>query len=141
MEKGHHTHALHGTRLVLQGLGLLCLLLELHLKVLAALQGALQLVAALGALQTQHHLLRGLGLLVEDGLGLTTKTLLLAVVTTLTCESKCNVKQKVICITTPDRFVPGNCCCACAKSSVCTAPGTNELLSSVDEKNCFCHKP
>ena len=93
VEKGHHTHALHGTRLVLQGLGLLCLLLELHLKVLAALQGALQLVAALGALQTQHHLLRGLGLLVEDGLGLTTKTLLLAVVTTLTCESKtCETK-------------------------------------------------
>ena len=83
------------SRLVLQRLGLLRLLLELHLKVLAALQSALQLVAALGALQTQHHLLRGLCLLVEDGLGLTTKTLLLAVVTTLTCESKtCETKDR-----------------------------------------------
>ena len=50
---------------------------------LAALQGALQLVAALGALQTQHHLLRGLCLLVEHGLGLTTETLLLGVVSSL----------------------------------------------------------
>ena len=69
----------------MQRLRHLRLLLGLQLKVLAALQSALQLVAALGALQTQHHLLRGLCLLVEDGLGLTTETLLLAVVTTLTC--------------------------------------------------------
>ena len=72
------------TRLVLQRLGLLRLLLELHLKVLATLQGALKLVTASGALQTKNHLLSGLCLLVEHGLSLTTETLLLAVVTTLT---------------------------------------------------------
>jgi len=64
-------------------LGLLALLLELHLKVLAALESALELVATDSALITENHLLGGLCLLVEDGLGLTTETLLLAVVTTL----------------------------------------------------------
>ena len=39
---------------------------------------------ALHALQPEHNLLRGLRLLVEDGLGLTTITALLAVITTLT---------------------------------------------------------
>lgn len=41
-------------------------------------------VFAHGALETEHHLLGGLGLLLEDGLGLTTVTLLLPDVTTLT---------------------------------------------------------
>lgn len=41
-------------------------------------------VFADSALETQHDLLGRLGLLLEDGLGLTTVTLLLADVTTLT---------------------------------------------------------
>jgi len=52
--------------------------------VLAALQRKLALGLALDALKTQHNLLGGLGLLVEDRLGLTTVTALLAVVTALT---------------------------------------------------------
>lgn len=51
---------------------------------LASLQRQLLLGLALSALQSQHNLLGGLGLLVEDGLGLTTVTALLPVVTTLT---------------------------------------------------------
>ena len=51
---------------------------------LAALQCQLALGLALDAFQTQHNLLGGLGLLVEDRLGLTTVTGLLAVVTALT---------------------------------------------------------
>lgn len=55
-----------------------------QLEVLAALQGELLLGLAGSALQAQDDLLGGLGLLVEDGLGLTTVTTLLPVVTTLT---------------------------------------------------------
>lgn len=55
-----------------------------QLEVLAALQGELLLALAGSALQAQDDLLGGLGLLVEDGLGLTTVTALLPVVTTLT---------------------------------------------------------
>lgn len=51
---------------------------------LASLQGQLQLGLALDALQPQDDLLGGLGLLVEDGLGLTTITALLPVITSLT---------------------------------------------------------
>lgn len=51
---------------------------------LAALQRQLLLGLAGSALETQDDLLGGLGLLVEDGLGLTTITALLSVVTTLT---------------------------------------------------------
>jgi len=54
------------------------------LKVLASLQRQLALGLALDALQPQDDLLGRLGLLVEDGLGLTTITRLLPVVTTLT---------------------------------------------------------
>lgn len=54
------------------------------LEVLAALQGELLLGLASSALKTENDLLGGLGLLVEDGLGLTTITALLPVVTTLT---------------------------------------------------------
>ena len=54
------------------------------LEVLAALQRQLLLGLAGSALETQDDLLGGLGLLVEDGLGLTTVTALLAVVTALT---------------------------------------------------------
>lgn len=51
---------------------------------LAALQRQLALGLALDAFQAQDNLLCGLGLLVENGLGLTTVTALLAVVTALT---------------------------------------------------------
>lgn len=54
------------------------------LKVLATLQSQLLLGLARSALKTQDNLLGGLGLLVENGLGLTTVTTLLPVVTTLT---------------------------------------------------------
>lgn len=54
------------------------------LEVLAALQRKLLLGLASSALKTENDLLGGLGLLVEDGLGLTTITALLPVVTTLT---------------------------------------------------------
>jgi hypothetical protein len=47
--------------------------------VLATLEGELHLVLAGSALQTQDNLLGSLGLLVEDGLGLTTITGLLTV--------------------------------------------------------------
>jgi len=56
--------------------------------VLATLKGELCLGLALCALQSQDNLLGGLGLLVEDGLGLTTVTRLLTVVTTLTLGEK-----------------------------------------------------
>lgn len=50
---------------------------------LASLQSQLQLGLALDALQSQHDLLGSLSLLVEDRLGLTTVTGLLAVVSSL----------------------------------------------------------
>lgn len=58
------------------------------LEVLAALEGELGLGLADGALQSQDDLLGGLGLLVEDGLGLTTVTALLTVITTLSLGSQ-----------------------------------------------------
>ena len=51
---------------------------------LAALESHLHLVLADGALEPEDDLLGRLGLLVEDGLGLTTVTTLLPVVTALT---------------------------------------------------------
>lgn len=59
-----------------------------QLEVLASLQGQLVLGLADSALQSEHNLLGRLGLLVEDGLGLTTVTALLAVVTTLTLREQ-----------------------------------------------------
>jgi hypothetical protein len=59
-----------------------------QLEVLAALEGQLALGLALDALQSQDNLLGGLGLLVEDGLGLTTITGLLAVVTALSLSEQ-----------------------------------------------------
>lgn len=50
---------------------------------LAALKNNLVLGRALSALQTKDNLLGGLGLLVEDRLGLTAKARLLPVITTL----------------------------------------------------------
>jgi hypothetical protein len=56
--------------------------------VLASLEGKLSLGLAGSALQSEDNLLGGLGLLVEDLLGLTTVTALLTVVTTLTLGVK-----------------------------------------------------
>jgi len=60
--------------------------------VLAALESELLLGLASSALETQDDLLGGLGLLVEDGLGLTTVTALLPVVTTLTLGEEGGLK-------------------------------------------------
>jgi hypothetical protein len=60
------------------------LLVTTQFEVLATLESDLVLVLALLTFQTQHNLLGGLGLLVEDRLGLTTITALLSVVTSLT---------------------------------------------------------
>lgn len=62
------------------------LLLTTQLKVLAALQHLLVFGLARSALHAQGNLLGGLGLLVEDGLGLTTITRLLAVVAALALD-------------------------------------------------------
>lgn len=70
-------------RLELQGLALL-LLVTTQLEVLASLQSQLGLGLANNTLQSQDNLLGGLGLLVENGLGLTTVTALLTVVSSLT---------------------------------------------------------
>lgn len=63
---------------------------------LASLKGQLCLGLAGGALQSQDDLLGGLGLLVEDGLGLTTVTRLLAVVTTLTLGEEGSLASLVL---------------------------------------------
>lgn len=59
------------------------LLITAEFEGLAALQDELMLVLADRAFKTQNNLLRGFGLLVEDGLGLTTVAGLLAIVTAL----------------------------------------------------------
>merc|ERR1711915_438851 len=51
-----------------------------QLEMLGSLDGTLVLPLALGALESQHQLLSGLGLLPQDGLGLTSESLLLTVV-------------------------------------------------------------
>lgn len=55
---------------------------------LAPLQRKLRFGLARRAFHSQHDLLRGLGLLPEHRLGLTTVTTLLAIVTTLTLREK-----------------------------------------------------
>lgn len=59
------------------------LLVTAKLEMLATLDSNLVLVFAGVAFETQHNLLGSLGLLVEDGLSLTTVSRLLTVVTTL----------------------------------------------------------
>lgn len=66
-----------------------------QLEVLASLQRELLLGLALRALKTQDDLLGSLGLLVEDGLGLTTITALLPVVTTLTLGVQRGLYQNI----------------------------------------------
>ncbi len=69
--------------LELEGLALL-LLVSTKLEVLASLKSKLHLDLALDTLESQNHLLGGLGLLVENLLGLTSVTGLLSVVSSLT---------------------------------------------------------
>merc|ERR1712221_46738 len=69
-----------GAFLELEHLSLL-LLLASQLEVLASFDGNLILSLAVDALQPEDDLFGGLGLLSEDGLGLSTVSLLLAVVT------------------------------------------------------------
>jgi len=76
--------------------GVLLLLVTTELKVLASLERNVRSVLALGALESEHDLLGGLGLLVEDGLGLTTVTLLLPVVTTLTLSVQRSLTSLVL---------------------------------------------
>jgi hypothetical protein len=72
------------------------LLVTTKLEVLATLQSELLLGLARGALETEDDLLGGLGLLVEDGLGLTTVTALLAVVTALTLSVQRGLSSLVL---------------------------------------------
>jgi len=63
---------------------ILSLLVTTKLEVLASLDNQKLLLLGFGALKTEHNLFGGLGLLVEDGFGLTTISGLFAIVTTLT---------------------------------------------------------
>jgi len=63
---------------------ILSLLVTAKLEVLASLDDQELLLLGFGALKTEHDLLGGLGLLVEDGFGLSTVSGLFAIVTTLT---------------------------------------------------------
>jgi hypothetical protein len=58
------------------------LLLTTQLKVFAALERELMLLLTNGAFQPEDDFLGSLGLLLEDGFGLATETLLFAIVTT-----------------------------------------------------------
>ena len=55
---------------------------------LGSLKSEVRLVLALHTLETKHDLLRGLSLLVEHWLGLATISLLLTVVTALSCADR-----------------------------------------------------
>ena len=68
-----------------------------QLEVLASLQCQLCLGLASCALQSQHNLLGGLSLLVENWLGLTTITGLLAIITTLSLSEKGSLKYMSSC--------------------------------------------
>jgi len=72
------------------------LLVTTKFEVLATLERELHLVLADSALETQDNLLGGLGLLVKDGLGLTTITGLLTVVTSLTLGEEGSLTSLVL---------------------------------------------
>lgn len=74
----------------------LSLLVTTKLEVLATLQRQLSLRLAHSALQPQNNLLGGLGLLVEDRLGLTSVTGLLSIVTTLSLGEKRSLSSLVL---------------------------------------------
>lgn len=79
----------------MQSLSLL-LLVTTQLEVLTSLQGQLSLGLALNTLQSQDNLFRGLSLLVENGLGLTTETRLLTVVSSLTLSEQRSLTSLVL---------------------------------------------
>lgn len=62
----------------------------------ASLEGNLLLVLARGAFHSQDDLLCGLSLLLEDGLGLTTETGLLTIVSSLTLGEKRSLTSLVL---------------------------------------------
>jgi len=64
--------------------------------VFASLEGDLLLVLARRAFHSQDNLLCGLGLLLEDGLGLTTETGLFAIVSSLTLGEKRGLTSLVL---------------------------------------------
>jgi hypothetical protein len=66
------------------------------LEVLATLESELGLGLAHSALQSQYDLLCGLSLLVEDWLGLTTITGLLAVVTSLSLSEQGGLVHEIV---------------------------------------------
>ena len=72
------------------------LLLVSELEVLGALEDVLDGLLAAGAGELDDDLLCGLGLLVEDRLGLTTITTLLTVVTTLTLGEEASLTGLVL---------------------------------------------
>jgi len=76
--------------------GTLGLLVTTKLEVLATLQRQLELSLAGNAFQSQDDLLCRLGLLVEHGLGLTTITGLLAVVTSLSLREERGLASLVL---------------------------------------------
>ena len=63
---------------------------------LTSLQGQLSLGLAVDTLQSQDNLLGGLGLFVENGLGLTTETGLLTVVSSLTLGEQRSLTSLVL---------------------------------------------
>lgn len=83
------------SNLKLQGLTLL-LLVTTQLEVLTSLQSQLSLGLASNTLQSQNNLLGGLGLLVENWLGLTTETGLLTVVSSLTLSEQGSLTSLVL---------------------------------------------
>ena len=72
------------------------LLLVSELEVLAALEDVLDDLLAASASELEDNLLGGLGLLVEDGLGLTTISGLLTVVTALTLGEETGLASLVL---------------------------------------------
>jgi hypothetical protein len=81
------------------------LLVTTEFEVLATLERKLCLCLALCALQSQHDLLGCLRLLVEDGLGLTTVTGLLAIVTALSLGEQRGLRYSVS-ATASSRIIP-----------------------------------
>ena len=81
----------HSVRLLTAGLA------GIHeLEVLASLNGKHSLSLAFGAFKLQDDLLSSLGLLAEDGLGLSTETCLLTIVTSLTLSNKGSLTSFVL---------------------------------------------
>ena len=93
---------------------------------LASLQRQLCLRLACRAFQSQHDFLRGLGLLVEDRLGLSTVAGLLAIITALSlCEERCLVlvlENKTLALRgfdVPFRLCIALLCVGCVSGSLC----------------------